>query len=40
MPAEQVQKLRNDMFLASEAVRLMQKQGVAFSMEQSATLER
>jgi PiT family inorganic phosphate transporter len=37
--AEQVQNVRNDMFLASEAVRLMQKQGVAFSSEENASLK-
>ena len=39
VPAEQVQNVRNDMFLASEAVRLMQKQGVTFSSEENATLK-
>ena len=39
VPAEQVQNVRNDMFLASEAVRLMQKQGVAFSTEENAALK-
>ncbi len=39
VPAEQVQNVRNDMFLASEAVRQMQKQGVAFSAEEGAALK-
>jgi len=39
VPAEQVQNVRNDMFLASEAVRLMQKQGVGFSGDENATLK-
>jgi PiT family inorganic phosphate transporter len=39
VPAEQVQNVRNDMFLASEAVRQMEKQGMAFSGEESAALK-
>lgn len=39
VPAEQVQNVRNDMFLASESVRLMQKQGVAFSGDEAAVLK-
>ncbi len=39
VPAEQVQNVRNDMFLASEAVRQMEKQGVAFNGEESAALK-
>jgi len=39
VPAEQVQNVRNDMFLASESVRLMQKQGVAFSGDEEAVLK-
>ena len=39
VPAEQVQNVRNDMFLASEAVRQMEKQGVAFEPEEHAALK-
>ena len=39
VPAERVQNVRNDMFLASEAVRQMEKQGVAFSGEENAALK-
>ncbi len=39
IPAEQVQNVRNDMFLASEAVRQMEKQHVAFNGDESAALK-
>ena len=39
VPAEQVQNVRNDMFLASEAVRQMEKQKMAFSGEENAALK-
>ncbi len=39
VPAEQVQNVRNDMFLASEAVRQMEKQGLAFTPDENATLK-
>jgi len=39
VPAEQVQNVRNDMFLASEAVRQMEKKGVAFSGDENAALK-
>ncbi len=39
VPAEQVQNVRNDMFLASESVRLMQNQGVTFSGDEAAVLK-
>ena len=39
VPAQQVQNVRNDMFLASESVRLMQKEGVAFTADENATLK-
>ena len=39
VPAERVQNVRNDMFLASEAVRQMEKQGVAFEPEERAALK-
>ena len=39
VPAEQVQNVRNDMFLASEAVRQMEKQHLAFSGEENAALK-
>ncbi len=39
VPAEAVQNVRNDMYLASESVRLMQKQKVAFSAEENDALK-
>ncbi len=39
IPAEQVQNVRNDMFLASEAVRQMEKQHVAFNGDENAALK-
>jgi len=39
VPAEQVQNVRTDMYLASEAVRLMEKQHVAFSGDENAALK-
>ena len=39
VPAEAVQNVRNDMYLASESVRLMQKQGVAFTADENAALK-
>ncbi len=39
MPAAQVQNIRNDMFLASETVRQMEKQHVAFSGDENAALK-
>ena len=39
VPAEQVQNVRNDMFLASEAVRQMEKQNLPFSGEENAALK-
>ncbi len=39
VPAAQVQNVRNDMFLASEAVRQMEKQGVAFNADEAAVLK-
>ena len=39
VPAEQVQNVRNDMFLASEAVRQMEKQHLAFSDEENVALK-
>ena len=39
VPAEQVQNVRNDMFLASEAVRQMEKQGMAFNGDENAALK-
>ena len=39
VPAEQVQNVRNDMFLASEAVRQMEKQGMAFNVDENAALK-
>ncbi len=39
VPAEQVQNVRNDMFLASEAVRQMEKQGLAFNGDENAALK-
>jgi len=39
VPAEQVQNVRNDMFLASEAVRQMEKKGVGFSGDENAALK-
>lgn len=39
VPAEQVQNVRNDMFLASEAVRQMEKQHLPFEPEENAALK-
>ena len=39
VPAEAVQNVRNDMFLASEAVRQIEKQHVAFSADENAALK-
>jgi len=39
VPAAQVQNVRNDMFLASEAVRRMEKQHVAFNGDENAALK-
>ena len=39
IPAEQVQNVRNDMFLASEAVRQMEKQHMAFNGDEAAALK-
>jgi len=39
VPADQVQNVRNDMFLASEAVRQMEKKGVAFNGDENAALK-
>ena len=38
VPAEAVQNVRNDMYLASESLRLMQKQGVKFGEAEGAAL--
>ncbi len=39
VPAEAVQNVRNDMFLAAESVRLMQKQNLPFTADENATLK-
>jgi PiT family inorganic phosphate transporter len=39
VPAEAVSNIRNDMFMVSEAIRIMQKQGVAFTADESAALK-
>jgi PiT family inorganic phosphate transporter len=39
VPAEAVQNIRNEMFMVSEAIRIMQKQGVAFSPADAAALK-
>ncbi len=39
VPAEAVENIRNEMFMVSEAIRVMQKQGVAFSDADAAALK-
>ena len=39
VPAAAVQNVRNDMFMVSEAIRLMQKQGVAFTADETGALK-
>jgi PiT family inorganic phosphate transporter len=39
VPAEAVENIRNEMFMVSEAIRILQKQGVAFSDADTAALK-
>ena len=39
IPAEAVENVRNEMFIVSEAIRIMQKQGVAFTAQENAALK-
>ena len=39
VPAAKVQNIRNEMFMASEAIRLLEKQNVAFTMDETSALK-